>query len=231
MMWENYNEKYPYGRYLSEIEGRAIRFALAQAQHPSAALEIGSEAGRWSAMMAQQGWQMTCTDVSSEALAICQQRIPTARCVLVQPADDTLPCETGSQGLVLCMEVGQVIQSHWILGEVDRVLAPGGLFVGFYWNSRSPRGLAYKYIPSLRAKQNVSYFTWPITYLQWRRQLREAGFTMLREEGAGWIPFRRFGMSSLVPLAARIEQVVGLRRAVGVSPVTIFVARKGQATR
>src|ERR1022692_4349453 len=71
-----------WGRYLSQIEERGIRQAAFLAGKPNQALEIGCDGGRWSRLLADVGWQMTCIDVNPKTLAACQQKVPAAKCVL-----------------------------------------------------------------------------------------------------------------------------------------------------
>ncbi len=91
LFWERYYNEHPYGWHLSRIEERAVltvRELLGVG--PASALDVGCEGGRCSRLLAERGWSLTCTDVSAEALAICQRRLPQARCLLVDEHDTTL---------------------------------------------------------------------------------------------------------------------------------------------
>lgn len=48
---------------------------------------------------------MICADINLETLAICQRRIPTAKCILVDKDNTTLPSGMESLGLLLCIEL------------------------------------------------------------------------------------------------------------------------------
>jgi SAM-dependent methyltransferase len=107
-----------WGSYISEIEKRALLKAHILAARPAEALEIGCEGGRWSKLLSDLGWKMTCIDVDAKALAICQRRLPAADCILVDSQARKLPCNTGSLGLVLCIEVPHVMpDSDWFISE------------------------------------------------------------------------------------------------------------------
>src|SRR5215470_3961495 len=129
-----------WGSYITEIEKRAILKANNLFGKPSNALEIGCEGGRWSKLLSDLGWNMTCTDINLNMLSICQKRIPMAKCILVDKEDTTLPCESGKLKLLLCIEVIEVISSNWFIKESLRVLQDGGKIVGVFNNRLSLRG-------------------------------------------------------------------------------------------
>ena len=121
-----------WGSYISEVEERFIRQAHGVFERPSRALEVGADGGRWSRLLADLGWQMTCTDVDAETLAVCQERIPESTCIQVDIDSQELPCDTESTELVLCIEVNEVLESDWFIAESNRVLASGGVLVGVF---------------------------------------------------------------------------------------------------
>ena len=129
-----------WGAYVTGIEKEAILKAHDLSETPAAALEIGAEGGRWSALLTGLGWRMTCTDINEKALAICKKRIPSANCILVRPDGTTLPCESESVRLLLCIEVPPVVQADWFVREACRVLQNDGLIVGVFLNRLSLRG-------------------------------------------------------------------------------------------
>lgn len=189
------------------------------------AIEIGCEGGRWSMMLHDLGWQMTCVDVDAEALNICQARIPQARCVLTNRLDTRIPLDDCTVRLLLCMEVPAVLpNSPWIVDEACRVLKPGGLLVGSFHNLLSARGVFHHTTARLRGKQD-DYRT---CYLLWRGMLRKKGFRFLHEEGLCWFPFRRASNSALVPVLTSLEQRCGLQRLPALSPFVLFVAQFGE---
>ena len=217
--WESIASMTRCGGYISAIEEGGIRLALALAGPPTTALEVGCEGGRWSRMLADLGWRVTCTDINPESLRFCQQRLPDATCTLVRPEDTRLPCEVESMDLLLCIEVSSVPLYDWIKEEAARVLRPGGLYVGTFWNRRSYRGLKH-----LFASTGLDYYAH--SYPLWKADMRARGFTFLHEEGYCWPPFRRDSNSPLVPAAARIERAIGLHRLPDVSPWVLFIVRK-----
>lgn len=225
--WEQYYNEYPYGWHLSRVEERAVLAVRGLVGDvPAHALDVGCEGGRWSRLLAERGWHLTCTDVSAEALAICQRRLPDARCLLADPDGTSLPSPSASQQALLCIEVPMVMQSEWFVAEAARVLASGGYLVGVHYNRRSLRGFLYNHVPGFRSKNDVAYFYFPESYAAWRRRLRAAGFEVIREEGFGWIPFRKYSRSPLVGPAVRLERALGLTRLARFGPMVVFIARK-----
>lgn len=211
-----------WGSYLTDVEWRAIDRAQQLAGPPGPALEVGTEGGRWSRKLTELGWSMTCTDVNPQTLAVCQDRVPSAKCILVQPGDTRLPVEDQSVQLVLCVEVPPVIHSDWFPSEAYRVLRPGGCLVGVQWNQRSPRGIFAHITAKFRRSEDYYHFA----YTAWRdRQLLPAGFRMVHEEGFSWFPFRRFSNSGLIPYCIGLEENIGLRKLIGLSPWIAFVCR------
>jgi SAM-dependent methyltransferase len=215
-----------WGQYTSQVEEQAILQAHRLAPEVRTVLEVGCEGGRWSRMLSDLGWDVVCTDIDTSALDICQERIPSANCILVDPTDSTLPCETESLGLILCVEVYPVLESQWFLPEAHRTLARGGLIVGVALNKRSLRGLAIKARDLRRPPDVHGYRHYQISYSSWKKEAQEQGFEMLHERGFCWFPFRRDSNSSLVPAFTRLERALRLPRLPALSPWIVFIAQK-----
>lgn len=219
--WERVAES-AWGQYISGVQRHLISYAQARATTGRDALEIGPDGGRWSRMLADVGWQMTCIDVNPEALELCQQRIPEANCIQADTRDTSLPVSSDAFDLQLCIEVGPVIQSDWILAESFRVLKPGGIFVGIFWNRNSLRGLFSD--ATCRLRSEFSFYSQ--AYLPWRRKLLAQGFEMIHEEGLCWFPFPRQSNSPLIPACVELERALGLNRLIRFSPWVMFIAEK-----
>lgn len=221
--WEKVAET-RWGRYISDIEEDAILKANRAAGKPSRALEIGCEGGRWSKLLSDLGWDMVCTDIDREALALCQKRLPSARCILVSPQDTALPCPSGSLSLMLCVEVCAVIEADWFLGEASRTLSDLGLLVGVFNNLCSLRGLYVMAKRRLRPQPWYPYYQ--VSYGRWKQRAVDKGFTMVYERGFCWFPFSRASDSRMIPKLTRMEQNLRLDRLTGVSPWVVFIAQK-----
>jgi SAM-dependent methyltransferase len=164
-----------WGGYVAEVEKRAILKANALAANPTTCLEIGCEGGRWSKLLADLGWSVTCTDVDPETLKICKERIPTAHCMVVKPNDTSIPSESNSVSLLLCIEVPPVMHSQWFLAEAFRVLQTNGILVGVFLNRLSLRGLW----AHITARLRNSYEYYKLVYPRWRNELRKNGFRVV----------------------------------------------------
>ena len=219
--WDKINQA-RWGQYLSTLEEHAVQQALEFPARPGTVVDIGCGSGRWSTIAAKAGWNTVCLDVDPRILCVCEQNVPNADCYLMDPDWTTLPLPTGSAQAVFCVEVFTIMGQERLDREVDRLLAPGGLFVGVFGNLLSWRGLLAQL--SLKGPKHRTYY--PKTYSAWRRDMKARGFEYLYEEGYGWAPFSRASDSPLIPLSAQLEQHLGLRRWTTVSPWVIFIARK-----
>lgn len=211
-----------WGQYISSIERQAIDFALQQIESPGEALEVGAEGGRWSKILADRGWQLTCTDINANALDVCQARIPEANCVLVDRNSTSFPCESNSISMLLAIEVHEMVEQDWFVLEAARVLTDHGLFVGVFQNKQSWRAL----LRNLKPESNGGFKHYTASYAAWRTDMRKHGFEMLLEVGLCWMPFGRMSNSSLIPVAVEIEKRIGLRRLPKWSPWIVFVAKR-----
>ena len=219
-----------WGRYLTSLERQAVSEALRNFSVPSNALEVGCQGGRWSEMLAGKGWRVTCTEVDESVLRGCQSRIPTAKCILVSPEDQTIPCVNGSADLLLCIEVPAVMHSAWFAPEAQRVLRPGGLLVCVFLNRRSLRGLFVLLRQRLRvgSRSEDEAHIYSRSYIPWKRQLERLTFQFVFERGFCWFPFSRVSDSPLIPACTAAERALGLQRLPGVSPWVVFVALKAR---
>lgn len=213
-----------WGRYLAQKENGIIVRGLDIAGAPGKAVDLGCGGGRWSKVLADRGWGMTCVDIDENSLRSCQQKIPSATCIRVAPTDTRIPCTDKSLELVLCMEAPDVIERDWFAPEARRVLKDGGYVIGFYMNRHSWRGMAWD--PARSVNGNVEkYYTGP-AYRDWKRTFRTQGFAMLHEESYAWPPFGRTSDSPLIPLATTIERMLGLKHLIRFAPWILFVAQK-----
>lgn len=220
--WERVATTTKWGSYVSAIEEKAILMAQSMFTQPGQALEVGCEGGRWSKMLSDLGWQMTCTDIKETHIEACQARIPAANCFVVSPDDEELPCENNSIKLLLLIEVPPVIQSDWFIDEANRVLTDDGVIVGVFWNKSSFRGY-YSHRKAVAANEFDFY---SLDYRPWREKLVNNRFSFKHEEGFCWFPFSRSSNSVFVPLCVWIEKTLRLNKILRFSPWIVFIAQK-----
>lgn len=219
--WENI-AKSKWGSYITEIEKQMILKANNLVKNPGIVLEVGCEGGRWSKMLSDLGWNVICTDINSKTLAICKKRIPEARCILVRKEDVSLPCESNSIDLILCIEVPDVICKDWFIEEANRILKKSGVVVGVFQNKFSIRGY-FRHIFSL-IRGEFDYYK--VSYPKWRSKFYKRGFKMLFQEGICWFPFKRGSNSLFVPIFTFLEYHLRLRKIASISPWIVFLAQK-----
>jgi SAM-dependent methyltransferase len=214
-----------WGSYLIETEARLVVKALELAGKPSTGIDLGCGSGRWSKLVSDAGWRMTCIDADQQALTACQQRVPGAHCVLADPTASVIPCPPNSARLLACIEVGEVIEAEWFIPEASRVLEMEGVLVGVMWNRHSWRGLACRLKYYLTSDPNAQYY-YNHTYASWKEKLAAAGLEMEYEEGLCWGPAGRTSNSFMVPIYVWMEEVFKLNRLIGWSPWIAFIARR-----
>lgn len=213
-----------WGKYVTAVESDILQSAEKLAAPPARALEVGCEGGRWSKMLADLNWKMTCTDISRETLDVCKRKVPAAECILVDATARTLPAESGAFSLLLCIEVPPVIQSDWFLAEAFRALRGGGILAGTFLNRSSWRGMQGRLRANLAGGGDRRFYVQ--SYPRWKKNLLKQEFELVRELGFCWAPFSRASDSRLVPLATRMERWFGLNHLPSVSPWVGFIARK-----
>ena len=222
--WEIVGESTRWGRYLAARERQVILRGMKAAGSPGRAVDIGCGGGRWSKILYDAGWQMTCIEVNEDALNSCLHKMPSATAILIPPTEYGIRCETGSQRLLVCMEAPEVIEFPWFSSEAHRILEKSGHVIGFYMNPQSWRGALWKLSRTTNGLGGQHY-SGP-SYTVWKRNFLSNGFEMLHEESLAWSPFGRESNSALVPFAAEMERRLGLNRLVRFAPWVLFVARK-----
>jgi len=137
------------------------------AEKPNVALELGCEGGRWSKLLSDMGWRMICTDIDPKTLSVCKNKVPTATTILVDPDDSRIPSDSETIGLLLCIEVFEVMPCEWFVDETFRVLLNKALVVGIFLNRLSFRGI-YRHF---NARLHRSYDFYRLSYPAWRRKM------------------------------------------------------------
>jgi SAM-dependent methyltransferase len=220
--WERTARESRFIAYTSRLERELIVYAAGLTSHPTTALDIGCEAGRFSQILVALGWSMICADIDRQALELCQRRIPSARCVVLKEDNCELPCDDKSLAMLLCMEC-PVMATQWFAEEATRALKLGGVLVGVFHNKLSWRGALAHTLAALRGRREFWYSD---SYPSWCQGMRTRGFNIVREIGLRWPPFYHTSNSRLLPLALTAERMIGLQKLTALSPMVAFVAVK-----
>jgi ubiquinone/menaquinone biosynthesis C-methylase UbiE len=218
-----------WGRYLTHAEKQAILSAHRASSAPSTVLDVGGGGGRWSQLLCQLGWRAICSEVNERSLAVCQERLPSATCILVNQSDEVLPVDDQSVSMVLCMEVFAVMPTLWFMEEAARVIRPEGLLVGVFNNKCSFRGQLKHAMHRVRGSTGFDYYN--TCYKPWKAAMRLRGFEFIYEDGMCWLPFSRGSDSRLIKPLVALERKLYLHRVPDLSPWIVFVARKGKTVR
>lgn len=128
-----------YDRAYDGPGGYALRSRMAGALEllgvgPGEALDAGMGPGRLLAELAERGWTVSGIDASAEMVAAARSRLPEAVSRLVQGKIESLPFADASFDAVAATGVLEYSELEPALGEVARVLRPGGLAVVSYPN-------------------------------------------------------------------------------------------------
>lgn len=223
--WEKNVTATRWGKYITAVEQRLILQGQELAGLPTKALEIGIGGGRWGKMLNDLGWQITGTDIDPESLNICRERIPDAECICVEPDSREFPSQTGSMRLLLGIEVSEMLECDWFTEEAQRVLEPGGVFVGVFQNRRSLRGQLKNWFPTKGDENARAHYK--VAYSPWRKKMIKHDFKMIEEVGLCWLPlFSRDSDSCMIPAAVAFEKWAGLRTMASLSPWIVFIAQK-----
>jgi SAM-dependent methyltransferase len=214
-------------RYLTDAQRDILLHTHAHARNPGLLIDFGCGPGRWTKLFMDRGWEAICVDIDESSLSRCQAANPRAKCIHSTRELRRLPAGDGEVALVLCIGVYRMLESDWFLPEVRRVLKPGGLLSGAFFNRMSGRGL-YRYIlDGLFGGQGA----YQQSYSSWRRRAKRDGFRFVHQRGYCWFPLPAFSNSPLVPVLTGLEKACGLQHLPALSPWVTFLAERDGESR
>jgi ubiquinone/menaquinone biosynthesis C-methylase UbiE/catechol 2,3-dioxygenase-like lactoylglutathione lyase family enzyme len=103
---------------------------------PGSLLEVGVGSGRLLARLAERGWEATGIDAAPRMIELARERVPEARLEVARAEE--LPFEDASFDAVVAVGVLEYGDLEASLGELARVLRPGGRAVVGVRNSAAP---------------------------------------------------------------------------------------------
>jgi len=207
-------------RYMAEGQREILLKTHARAKTPGLLIDFGCGPGRWTKLLMDLGWEAICLDIDASSLGRCQATNPRAKCIHSSHGLHQLPAGDGEVALVICIGVYRVLESDWFLPEVRRVLRPGGLLSGAFFNQMSGRGIYRSMMDKVFGGQNA----YQQSYSVWRRRARRDGFRIVYERGYCWFPIPAFSNSPFVPFLTSLEKTCGLQRLPALSPWVAFLA-------
>lgn len=105
---------------------------------PGTVLDVGAGSGRLLAALAPHGWTVSGIDPSAPLIEVARERIPEAAERLRVARAEDLPFADGSFDLVIVIAVLEYTDLDRAVGELVRVLRPGGRAVVGLWGCRAP---------------------------------------------------------------------------------------------
>ena len=162
---------------------------------PGAVVDAGMGPGRLLVDLARRGWQVSGVDLAPEMVAAARARLPEAATRLLEGSIEQLPFSAESFDAAVATGVLEYVDfGADALGELARVLRPGGTAVVSVPNARSPRealNWALIYPLARRVKKIVRVGApapprrpWPPAPKRFGQTLAQAG---LRLEGHAYI--------------------------------------------
>jgi SAM-dependent methyltransferase len=150
---------------------RRIRMMAPLLSKADRCLEIGSGLGLWTEAIAAHVKEVIGIDVSPALVRLCAGRgLPNVRLLVMDAHRLEFPDE--SFDAAFCVSVLHHLDVEAALGEVSRVLKPGGIFLASEPNLLNPLAALERATPGLRRRFGVSPDE--IAFVRWRlaRQLR-----------------------------------------------------------
>ena len=162
-------------------------------------VDAGCGSGTKTILLAQRGYHVTALDFSNVIIDQARKAVAVDGChamVEFAQADLTdLNLPNGSKPRILCWGVLMHIPSvENAVGELARVLAPGGVLVVSEGNLRSVQAVALRWLKRLLRKERAELICAPAGLEQWERS--SAGRLLTRQADIPWLiaEFERHGL-------------------------------------
>jgi ubiquinone/menaquinone biosynthesis C-methylase UbiE len=218
--WDNFR-KATIDRYLVERERAFIRRLLMGSTRRLQVLEVGCGSGRITLVLYAMGLNVVGLDIDPVALAAFQRQSNSIPLIMADAI--RLPFSDSTFDCLVAIQCLRHLDCRSFLEECHRVLCKGGLLIVQALNRRSYKSMLRRALGCL-GKPRISGYS-----LSTREVLDiaiEHGFEPRAVSGYNWVPFHRKSNSSLVWVAALIEQKLQLNRFHEISPWIIVAATR-----
>lgn len=238
--------KYYDSRYDAlNADGHALRARLSVVLRvlgdgPGELLDAGMGPGRLCVELAARGWTVSGVDASDEMVAAARERLPESSERLFQAEIEALPFEGESFDAAVATGVLEYADVTRALGELVRVLRPGGLLVVSYPNPGALYGIwktqvFYRAVRALKQLGRRPDGWMPrggptIAPARFMGMVRALGLQIEAVEHASYLalptPLDMLFPSLAARLGARLEASGGPRVARALATQVVYAARK-----
>ncbi len=201
------------GSYLTKME---TEFFTRGINFPDCKLvcDIGAGAGKFSMLATQKNIETVALDIDICGLRRLKMENGTVHVILADAK--ALPMKPSTVDAAFAIEVVDYIpELGEVLSECHRIMKNGGSLVVSFGNQSSLKS-------KIRQLQGKKYSH---SFHEVALKLGITGFRIVKKQGFNWLPFNRTSENMLIPLLAKIERVLGLRRIARYSPWVLISAK------
>ncbi len=211
--WEKGNRT-KMGVYITALEMDFL-FSTVKQTAKSFVFDVGGGAGRFSIPLSEKSSNATLLDLD---LHSCKRlKFRNSNIDAIQSDARLIPVKEDAADIVVMIELLDVVkEGDLVINEIGRILKPNGQIILSFGNKSSIKG-------KLKSWRKKPYLH---SYKEIVACLKKNGFKIEKQKGFNWLPFGRTSNSKLLPLMARIERVLGLRRVTRYSPWILIYAVK-----
>lgn len=202
------------GKYLTQIETGFIQNSI-DLSHATIIVDVGAEAGRFSGLSKTNSSETISLDIDSYGLK--RLKLRTKDTNVIQADARKIPLGNETADAIFMIEVLDYIpELDQTFAECWRTLKPNASLIVSFGNKSSLKS-------KIRELGGKSY---QHSYKSVIKTLKQSGFSIERKTGYNWLLFGRTSQNPLIPILAKMERIVGLRRISSLSPWVIVYAVK-----
>lgn len=210
------------GKYITEME-RAFLVKSFEGMGIKAGLivDAGAGSGRLTGLLSDYADHLMATEITPGLLGTLPRVDSNVTPVLVARDTPGFPVRSQVADCLVCIEV-PISSCDWFPNDAARILHPGGMLIVTLQNRHSWKGLLARFVP----KRYATSGAYRESMRDFCHRLSLVGFVLEGAMGFNWLPFSRASDNPLVPVAAKMEGVLQLRRLPYMSPWAILRFRR-----